>query len=330
MACGSETITNLNLSKYINVEDKRKYPIPLDMIHAFDVVSLLYKDCKDKDNNHNNLEKGECYIIDSPICEGIEINHRVYKMIDFVPEYNGIVLDSVIMKQVDGESCMSFSLTREDCKSFGIPFENGLELFPIKTKWKKVSKKKNIKDFDEKDLSTLTPSFIDGTIREIWLTIEGFKLVGNNLYTIDWCDGIPLSFNDIVRSIMVIKDKSLIRWRLVNQPRMDSKGRLWIALSLHREICLDDIKTSDGRIGIDINSLKGKSIHDLFGFYFYDSRMDKNKKTEAEKIAKQLIKLNEEIKIRQLYINKEYEQMISDFAKISQSQLFVKISQHRR
>ena len=40
------------------------------------------------------------------------------------------------MKQIDGETGMLFSLSKNDCSIYDIPYESNLQIFPSTMKWK--------------------------------------------------------------------------------------------------------------------------------------------------------------------------------------------------
>ena len=125
-------------------------------------------------NSNNVLQKGKVYILQGESCEGIEMPVTKYECIHVLPNYKGIALNTVVMKQIDGEEERIFSLTRTDCRELGIEYQPKLQLFPMNFNWiSDVSA--NIKPFDPNNMGTYPVSPTTGLIERIKLCINGFK-----------------------------------------------------------------------------------------------------------------------------------------------------------
>lgn len=116
--------------------------------------------------------KGEKYSLAGVSCEGFEMPEKIYELVGVHDEYDGIALNSVIVKQVDGYQGKIFTLSKHDCECMGIEYESGLQLFPKHLQWKRV---KDIVPFNKSDLGTTPVSDIDNTVRYVLLKLNGFK-----------------------------------------------------------------------------------------------------------------------------------------------------------
>ena len=126
-----------NREMQVFMRDGEKIVIDLNTLPNFFIESASNRLdlAKNVPQGSNLLRKGRLVALVENACEGFEITERVYRVIDFLPILNGIHIDGVIVKQVSGEDSMIFSLTKEDCKTIGIKFEQGLQLFPINMNW---------------------------------------------------------------------------------------------------------------------------------------------------------------------------------------------------
>lgn len=66
---------------------------------------------------------------------------RTFKFIKYIHSHGEIIIDGVIMKQIDGETGMLFSLSKNDCIIYNIPYESNLQIFPLTMKWKLKNKR---------------------------------------------------------------------------------------------------------------------------------------------------------------------------------------------
>ena len=126
---------------------------------------------------------GEKYALSGATCEGFEMEEKVYKLVAIHDEYEGVDINSLIVKQVDGPQDKIFTLSKNDCDHIGIEYENGLQLFPKYLNWRHV---KDRVPFNPSNLGTTPLSDIDNTIRFILFKINGFK---------DYHDGFILTPN---------------------------------------------------------------------------------------------------------------------------------------
>lgn len=125
--------------------------------------------------------KGERYALSGVSCEGFEMPEKVYELVGVHDEYDGIAINSVIVKQISGDQDKIFTLSKNDCACMGIEYENGLQLFPKYLNWRRV---KDVVPFDSSNLGTTPLSDIDNTIRYALVKINGFK---------DYVDGYVLT-----------------------------------------------------------------------------------------------------------------------------------------
>lgn len=90
-----------------------------------------------------DLIEGKEYQLIGTSCEGFEMKPRTFKFIKYIHSHGDIIIDGVIMKQIDGEIGMLFSLSKNDCIIYNIPYENNLQIFPLTMKWKIKDKRIN-------------------------------------------------------------------------------------------------------------------------------------------------------------------------------------------
>lgn len=82
---------------------------------------------------------GGHYTLTTEACDGFPSTTKTYECKGVVKAMSGVDINSVIMKQIDGDSGAIFSLTKADCKILGVTFEDGLQLFPESMGWEKVN-----------------------------------------------------------------------------------------------------------------------------------------------------------------------------------------------
>lgn len=88
-----------------------------------------------------NLIEGKEYQLIGTSCEGFEMKPRTFKFIKYIHSHGEIIIDGVIMKQIDGDIGMLFSLSKNDCIIYNIPYESNLQIFPLTMKWKLKNKR---------------------------------------------------------------------------------------------------------------------------------------------------------------------------------------------
>jgi hypothetical protein len=169
--------------RFANMSDTKKieklFTLPEDLFNAVD-----FRETGLVNESTGSLPpfiKGEKYSLKGVSCDGFEMKEKIYELIDTIDTYGGVEIESVIVKQVAGESGTIFTLSKNDCDSIGIEYQQGLQLFPKSLPWVRVVEDV---DFDSHNLSTTPTSIIDGTIRYVLLKIDGFK---------DYMDGYVLT-----------------------------------------------------------------------------------------------------------------------------------------
>ena len=115
---------------------------------------------------------GEKYALKGVSCDGFAMKEKTYELIGLLDSYGGVNVNSVIVKQVSGETGTIFTLSKNDCEQIGIEYQQGLQLFPKNLPWVRVVEKV---EFDPYNLATTPTSQIDNTIRYILLELNGFK-----------------------------------------------------------------------------------------------------------------------------------------------------------
>lgn len=186
------TSFNNNISQ-INRINSQMIVIKDKYVEAYFSEKLLSnkKPIKKKDSF---FEIGKEYILQGCECDEFTMPTRKFILVGVVDNHDGVELNSVIMKQIEGiESSMIFSLTKNDCKKLNIEFQPRLQIFPKSLEWKKVEEKKDtdIKTlpffFDKNDLSTYPVEYTTKMIRNIVLKISGFNHNCNDLSNLVVC-----------------------------------------------------------------------------------------------------------------------------------------------
>lgn len=170
--------TRTNTSRGNRVVENR-FSLPKELFEAVDFTNLdVVKEPKDY---IPRFIKGEKYALKGVSCEGFEMPEKVYELVAEHDDFDGININSLIVKQISGDQDKIFTLSKNDCEHIGIEYENGLQLFPKQMNWKRV---KDIVPFNSSNLATTPLSDIDNTVRYILLKINGFK---------DYSDGYVLT-----------------------------------------------------------------------------------------------------------------------------------------
>ena len=94
---------------------------------------------------------GTIFSLEREPVEGINFNNLYFKLYGIIKEYNGVILNSFVLKEVDidengniieGVNTIGrrkFSIPPSMCKMMGIKYEPGLELWPINNNFKIVN-----------------------------------------------------------------------------------------------------------------------------------------------------------------------------------------------
>lgn len=149
---------------------ENRFILPKELFKAVDFTNMGV--VEEPKNIAPTFIKGEKYSLKGVSCEGFEMPEKIYEVVGVHDSFDGVDINSVIVKQISGDQDKIFTLSKNDCKFMGIDYENGLQLFPKYLDWKKV---KDIVPFDASNLATTPLSDIDGSIRYILLQLNGFK-----------------------------------------------------------------------------------------------------------------------------------------------------------
>lgn len=173
----SNATTNKRISSNEKIENR--FTLPKELFEAVDFTNMGVVE-EEKDHMPTFIV-GEKYSLRGVSCEGFEMPEKVYELVAIHDKFDGIDINSLIVKQVSGDQDKIFTLSKNDCEHIGIEYENGLQLFPKYLNWKRV---KEIIPFDSRNLGTTPVSDIDNTIRYVLLKLNGFK---------DYTDGYVLT-----------------------------------------------------------------------------------------------------------------------------------------
>lgn len=165
---------DMNISPKCTLPPKEKieklFTQPKDL---FEVVDFTTMDIIDEEEvKIKKFIKGEKYSLKGIACDGFEMREKIYEVVGEVNNFEGVKIDSLIVKQVGGERGQIFTLSKNDCAHLGIEYENGLQLFPKNLSWRRVV---NAYPFDKNNLGTMPLSKIDSTIRYVLIKLNGFK-----------------------------------------------------------------------------------------------------------------------------------------------------------
>ncbi len=191
---------------------------PKEMFEAVDFTDMGV--VNEPSNCIPKFIKGEKYALSGVSCEGFEMPEKIYELVGVHDEYDGININSVIVKQVGGYKDKIFTLSKHDCECMGIEYENGLQLFPKHLSWRRV---KETIPFDKNNLGTTPTSEIDNTIRYVLLKLNGFK---------DYSDGYVVTPSGklikeerFMKSLRVTSDEPIV----YEKPSGETKNGVMIA-----------------------------------------------------------------------------------------------------
>lgn len=225
-------------------------------------------------------------------------NTQTYKYLGHIESVKGINIDSILMQGIGDSTSTTFSLTREDCNSLGIIFDNNLQLFPQYIKWKKVDNEPPIdkeillRSFNIDDLSTYPViEKNDGMLYSMIIKISGFECLGNGLIK----HGNNVFFHDIFLNNLKIKLKntigkscdlsspyfqkgSYIRFNYMTSKisRIDKNLSTIIDLDgcVFLELFFDSTIKNSQRQGIPLKNLEGKTFNELFDIFIIHNDCD--------------------------------------------------------
>lgn len=236
---------------------------------------------------------GGRYILSGKDCDGFDMSEREYEVVADVEDVNDVALDSIVVKQVNGESSSAiFSLTRTDCQLLGISYEPQLQLFPKSLSWEKkdvpqleeIAKPKN-KAYTPYDLSTYPLSFDDKrSIRFMIVKINGFVCRSfNNTITTPTASTFDATtyfksgyLKIYAKKDIVSSDKENI-WSFVRKGESIKfnvaklyQDSILIELVFTKDFGLAS-QTKDNLIGLDPRTLEG-TFDDFFDVYYQDKK----------------------------------------------------------
>lgn len=260
---------------------------------------------KKEEEPNRFFENGEKYELSGISCEDFIMPKKVYELVKTINSVDGVKMDSVVMKQIDGDKSTIFSLTKADCKKLDIPFSQGLQIFPKNMGWNKVNDKKLIEEkpshieFDSTNLSTYPVCYSDKLIHFIVIKLSGFNVLNSD--TILTPDGHFVKIKDFFDTLTIttkrdignahdfgntfIQKYSHIKYKVVtsNVSRcnrfsnlVDASGCVFIELSF--ETLYDNMI-----LGIHPSSFENLSFDDFFSVTYIHTNIklsdDKPKKT---------------------------------------------------
>lgn len=148
---------------------------------------------KQEEEPNQFFENGEKYELSGISCEDFTMPKKVYEHIKTINSVDGVNMDSVVMKQIDGDKSTIFSLTKADCQKLNIPFSQGLQIFPKNMGWNKINdnklieEKQNHIEFDSTNLSTYPVCYSDKLIHFIVIKLSGFHVLNPNTILTPHC-----------------------------------------------------------------------------------------------------------------------------------------------
>lgn len=165
------------------------------------IIPYFSEKLRFRPDNSNSFNTNSLYSLSGVSCDGFEMPSKKYKFISYIGNVNGIDLDSVVMKQVDGEQTSIFSLTKNDCRNLGIEFESGLQIFPKSLNWVELVQEEKM-EFDSMNLSTYPVDYNDGTIHRMTFKISNLSY-DSETHTIIMQDGTRISEANFINGLTI-------------------------------------------------------------------------------------------------------------------------------
>lgn len=253
---------------------------------------------------------GRRYLLSGVECDDFEMPKKEYELVGLVSEINGIVLDSVIMKQISGTSGTIFSLTKQDCRNLNIKFQPCLQMFPRNLNWIEVKdeteKVENIDNkieqlqyvFNPNNLSTYPLCHVDKTVRHIMIEINScsFNHISNfisigdehHIHKTKFLENLKIR---VKRPLLGDNTRSanyqygdIINYRLMTREVgncttnefVDNEGKIYIELSLVKHNKTRSL--FDGYIGVKHQIFDNQSFSDIFELYYIKNDMNNNQR----------------------------------------------------
>lgn len=157
--------------------------------------------------NKETFSVGNLYTLQEKQCDGFEMRKNVYELVAILHQVNQVEFHSLVMKPVDVETSMVFSLTKQDCHNLGIEFQEGLQIFPMSMNWTCVNCTDNgttenySREFDDDDLSTYPVDKDSKTIMRMVIRLTGFNQIAFNLVRTP--NGVTMGLKELVSSLEI-------------------------------------------------------------------------------------------------------------------------------
>lgn len=214
---------------------------------------------------------GKLYSLQGEMCDGFDMPKKVYEAIAIINQVNGIEVNSIVMKQVDGEDTTIFSLTKSDCKTLGIDFQDGLQLFPQGMEWKNVETTTNEEkeaEYNSNDLSTYPCDYHTHKIKRMCCKLHGFSITNNGVLI---TPNGAMSMASFIHSLRIrtrryisgIAHGAPLSNRIVTQ-KMTYGMYPYVDPSTSSIYVEFDLETPHTMGGINPQVLRGKNFSDLF------------------------------------------------------------------
>lgn len=284
---------------FIPLDDRFITPYFSDIIsHRPKKKDIIEKPKRKSDKNKFII--GDIYSLTKEDCGEFELPTKKYKLIGIINTVNEIDINSLVMKQVEGEQSLIFSLSKMDCKLFNIPFEQGLQLFPQNLGWvnhsllsrqlnqanienESVVKENEKEMFDPMNLATYPICITDNTIRHMMVKISSCIPIGLNKVL------LPNNtlFDGNIKNLIVTLNKEIIgdgytsstfrrneniRYNIMTSKIstcntnniVDVNGCMFIELCFYKPTLFRGYK--DGYVGVSVNNFLNCSISDIVEF----------------------------------------------------------------
>lgn len=233
------------------------------------------------DESFRGMRVGEVYVISESLSEDFNIEPNVYQCKHILKEYGGVNLNSVVMKQIEGDQSVIFSLTKADCRSIGIEYEPKLQLFPINMNWRPRRELREV-PFSPLNMGTYKPSPKDGMIHQMHVSL--YNVQQNNIERITTPTGkqIPLvTFLDTIR--FKFKDKNLQKNYPITYKILTNKENTIIVKDNHIDFML-----FFGTVGISPVDFDNKTIDDLIEVSWIESYKRRETPDEYKDVWQQI------------------------------------------
>lgn len=273
---------------FLNAPNPNKVTLPIFLPEGFMApIPLRYEEIYSESviESGKGLKKGKIYHLYGHECDDFEPVKRTYECKGVIKEHDGIALNSVLMKQIEGEECTSFTLTRLDCIHLGIDYEPGLQLFPYAFNWIPIESVENI-PFTDMDLGTYEGCPIDGTIKQMHIIIKNVTLHPSDVNCIITPLGEKVTINHFINTLQFkFKDETLnrrfpIHWALIKEDA-DSNSIVDVKKScIHIMLFFVAPTLQKDVIGLKRDIVEGKSIDDMIQCYWQSFYA--NKRVELE------------------------------------------------